>query len=400
MAYQEVAADATRLWTGRDTRQVGLWPRIFRVMDVDSAKQTCTLKLVLISKWLDLEFARKLAHDGWTSAAETWPGVKGAKGDTRTFFENPGDAVKAGCSSVPILRFESATSAFDVSVEFMWVNPEGVCHWERWGTLTIASPMDAGNFPFDYVDVIVDLRLKRDFTRPDRYLCTERMHTNEEAQNRIHICTNNASIPEWEICLLDGKPPFWVKTDQMSVTPLVVESNLRSGWLASYRVLFVLRRRPNYYILNIWSLLMVFSLLALTTFALDPTDIGSRQSSLLTLLFVQLAAKFAFADSLPKLPYLTTLDYKVYSSVFLVTMLLVAQSALPKAVNADDLSQADKILLFVWIFVLVVWEVTFWIISYCRQAIQKGRVLEAARKFQTAPGDIVPVAIACKGTLM
>ena len=154
-----------------------------------------------------------------------------------------------------------------------------------------------------------------------------------------------------------------------------------------------MRRRPNYYILNIWSLLMVFSLLALTTFALDPTDIGSRQSSLLTLLFVELAAKFAFADSLPKLPYLTTLDYKVYSAVFLVTMLLVAQSALPKAVNADDLSQADKILLYVWISVLVVWEVTFWIIAYWRQAIQKGKLLEGGRKFQTAPGDIVPVAI-------
>ena len=51
---------------------------------------------------------------------------------------------KAGCSSVPILRFENATaSAFDVSVEFMKVTePEGECHWERWGTLTIASPMD------------------------------------------------------------------------------------------------------------------------------------------------------------------------------------------------------------------------------------------------------------------
>jgi hypothetical protein len=51
---------------------------------------------------------------------------------------------------------------FVTTLEFMWVNPDGTSHWERWGTSTFANAIEAHNFPFDYNDMCIDLRLKRD----------------------------------------------------------------------------------------------------------------------------------------------------------------------------------------------------------------------------------------------
>jgi len=116
----------------------------------------------------------------------------------------------------------------------------------------------------------------------------------------------------------------------MHVTPLPVKSNLKSGWDASYQTLIVIRRRPQYYFLNIWLLTSFLTWLATPTFSLDTTDLSSRQSYLVTLLLVLLGVRFSFSIVLPNISYITTLDLKLFFSLGALIVLLVLFS-LPSA---------------------------------------------------------------------
>lgn len=348
-------ADVDPYWTGKDKRQVGIWLRVFRVTDVDISLQTITIRLVLIMKWLDEEFAKEHSR----------PNEK----DNRGFFEDT-----SKCNSTPLLRFDNATSNYETELEFMWVNPQGVCHWERWGKITLTNSVNARNFPFDYQSFTVDLRLKRDFhLQYDRYFCTERSHQNEYNQNRIHICTYNTNIPEFNVCGFSNQNSFYVPRDDMHVTPLPVKSNLKSGWDASYQTLIIIKRNPNYYLLNIWLLTSLLTWLATLVFSLEADKLAEKQGYLITLLLVLLGVRFSFASSLPKLPYITTLDFKIFFSLGAMICLLVL-------ISLSNSTKYTEAILITWLVLAGFTEIFVLIMGYIRAILQR-KELEKRAKF-------------------
>ena len=56
-------------------------------------------------------------------------------------------------------------------------------------------------------------------------------------------------------------------------------------------------RISSFYLLNVWSLSTLFSLMTCLSYAIDTSSIGDRQATLLSLLLSQIAVKFAFADA-------------------------------------------------------------------------------------------------------
>jgi general stress protein CsbA len=352
---KEEYPDANPFWTGQDKRQVGIWLRVFRIKDIDIALQTITVRLVLIMKWLDHEFAKENSR----------PQEK----DNRGFFHDT-----SNCRTTPLLRFENAKGNYETEFEFMWVNPQGVCHWERWGSITLTSPVDARNFPFDYQSFTIDLRLSRDFhMQYDRYFCTERSHQNEYNQNRIHICTYNNCIPEFNVCGFTNQDSFYVPRDDMHVTPLPVKSNLKSGWDASYTTLMVVKRNPNYYLLNIWLLTSLLTWLATIIFSLEADKLPEKQAYLVTLILVILGVRFSFASSLPKIPYISTLDYRICFS-------LAAQIALLVLISFSKTQQYTDIIWTVWLVLISFLEVFSIFLGYLRAILQR-KELEKKAKF-------------------
>ena len=62
--------------------------------------------------------------------------------------------------------------------------------------------------------------------------------------------------------------------------------------------------------------------LAFSAFALPPTELSDRAGIVLTLLLTTVAFKFAFAASLPKVPYFTVIDIYVYCGFGLMWIIM------------------------------------------------------------------------------
>jgi len=81
-------------------------------------------------------------------------------------------------------------------------------------------------------------------------------------------------------------------------------------------------RRDGYYLVNVVPLNCLIVLLGWTAFAMEPDVIDQRLTVVFTMLLTSTAFKFVYADSLPRIDYVTLLDAYMYSA--LVMLLLQA----------------------------------------------------------------------------
>ncbi len=108
--------------------------------------------------------------------------------------------------------------------------------------------------------------------------------------------------------------------------------------------------------------------------------LAERQSFLVTLLLVLLAIRFSFADSLPKFPYLTTLDWKIFLSWGGLTIIFVVLS-LPNASNYED------IIFITWISISSFIEIISIFLGWKRIQLQRNELAKRA-KFYFEEKDI------------
>jgi hypothetical protein len=93
--------------------------------------------------------------------------------------------------------------------------------------------------------------------------------------------------------------------------------------LARFDVLIRLRRKPEFYLWNIVFVLFFLTLASSIVFKMEPHDINSRATVLLTLLLASLAYKIVTASFLPIKPYLTFLDKYILSSFMVQFLVLI-----------------------------------------------------------------------------
>jgi len=80
-------------------------------------------------------------------------------------------------------------------------------------------------------------------------------------------------------------------------------------------------RRYMYFVYNVFSPIFLMSVLSLTTWAINPTIAGERLAATFTLLLSLIAFKFAIAQHIPLVPYLTYLDsYMCLAFLAMVTV--------------------------------------------------------------------------------
>jgi len=108
----------------------------------------------------------------------------------------------------------------------------------------------------------------------------------------------------------------------------------------------------------------MFVMVSLVSFTLDPREaLDSRQQICLSLIFVLVALKFTVSNELPKLPYLTILDYKVYISMVLLLVLMILQSILPVLTDNDDnLAHKDSVMFYCFTAGILLIDLVF----FCR----------------------------------
>jgi len=94
------------------------------------------------------------------------------------------------------------------------------------------------------------------------------------------------------------------------------------------KVLFPVRRLSWFYMQNIVLMMFILTSLGLLAFTMDVSDLGSRVSTVLTIILTAVAFKFIISDNLPKVQYNTAIDYYVLACTISLA-LMAALSVVP-----------------------------------------------------------------------
>lgn len=182
------------------------------------------------------------------------------------------------------------TEPFDVRV---YGGKEGMTGllWNKLFHCTCREKCDLHDFPFDWQDLVLDLRLNDPKTWDDFNLTVNSVQFHKDA----------LSLSEWRL-----------------YAPIVKRDSPKEK---ATRVLLPVKRYSAFYMQNIVAMLFGLTMLGLLSFAMDVGDLGSRVSTLLTIILTVVAFKFILASTLPKVPYNCLIDYFMMSQMFALGMM-------------------------------------------------------------------------------
>jgi len=196
--------------------------------------------------------------------------------------------------------------------------------WNCGYKATCKELFELKNFPYDVQVLTLEFRLN----------CPKTWDLYDLTINTLQFNKSALQLTEWK--------PF---------TPILKRENPRHK---VSKVSIQVQRLAGFYIQNVACMMFFLSLLSLSSFSVDLTDNGSRISINVTLILTAVAFKFILANTLPKVPYNTLIDYYIlWCSGFLALMNLLI--IIPSFFNDNpDLAvKINTILAWICFFVIV-----------------------------------------------
>jgi hypothetical protein len=269
--------------------RVGIY--VFDVTSVDDVEETFTADVIVHLRWSD----PRLVIDS---------------GERRTL-----DLEKVWHPRIQIANERRVFRRFTEEVE---VTSAGSVTYRQRFSGAFVVPLDLRDFPID--EQILPVRL----VFPD--------YSPEELQLEIDSETSGRSpvfdIPDWAIG--DCKS----RIDRLECTPTLS----RAGMLCELKA----RRETQYYYLKVLLPLVLIVCMSWAAFWIDPENAGSQigvaTSSMLTLI----AYRFMLGNLLPKVAYMTRLDYFILVSTILVFLTLIQVLVTTTLARANQASSARK----------------------------------------------------------
>lgn len=204
--------------------------------------------------------------------------------------------------------------------------------WNRAYVCTCREHFELQDFPFDQQDLTLEIRLNSPKT----------WELFDLSVNAVQFHKNSLQLTEW-----------------MPHAPIVTRDNPKTK---VSKINMKIVRFSGFYIQNVVLMMFANSLLGLISFAMDITDLGSRVSTLLTLLLTAVAFKFSLAGSLPKVPYNTLIDYFILSSMLSLGV-MTGFTILPAISFDDTTSQTILNKTLGWVsFVMIVGTPSLWLV--------------------------------------
>jgi len=379
------------IWCEDDSEQIGVWLRVIRVLEVNVEKQWIKVKIWLSLIWLDEEVCQKYGAVG------TMIEKKKEKLISKTLTKTETHEIV----SLPEVRFANMVDTMDVEEETCKLAAdyvgENTVYWRRLITAKFCDPVSAENFPFDYEDFVFDLRLLLSrnrylcLYRPNMWLKNHKMQVGEKYSKDAYsyICPNNDHIPEWTVCsCMNGKDLWLAKFDNEKLVRLISMVNGGRGRQTGFYAYVVLKRSSRYWVRQVWSLYVLTTYFALISFTLDPDEmLNDRMNFGAAILFLQIGLKFTVTENMPKLKYLTTLDYHIYLSILMVMLISVSQgnSSSNEPIYGTDF---DTCLFYFWLAIITLSQISIFLYAKCRQRRQRNKFQERGKYFtQTEDED-------------
>lgn len=259
---------------------------------IDSVAQNFVTNLTLVLRWRD----PSLAHKGPDSISK--------------------DLNDIWYPRLQILNQQKLVKTFPETAE---VRPDGeVIYRQRlWGS--ISQPLELREFPFDTQRLEILLG--------NISFGSQKIRLLPSLDSGI---AEHLSIPDWTI--LDWNfVPERLRFDN--------ESSQIPGMVFSVEV----KRDGNYFTFKVILPLILIVMMSWLVFWIDASLTGSQISVAVTAMLTIIAYRFALAGMLPRLPFLTTLDFFVIASTIMVFLAMVEVVYTTYLATNDRLERARKI---------------------------------------------------------
>jgi len=255
---------------------------VIDIDNIDGAAQNFAANFFTSLRWKD----ERLANNGKTlrqiPLAEVW--------NPRVLLVNPAGIVR---SSMP---------------EVVEVSPDGTVTYRQRYVGSISQPLELSQFPMDQHRFTIQFAAVG--YRPNELqFVPEVVLAEGGAKLTGGDISKQLSLPDWKIVKYEMLPIPYKPVAGISLPGFTFE--------------FTAKRYLRYYLWQVVMPLILIVMMSFTVFWIDPANAGSQigvaTSSILTLI----AYRFILAGLLPRLPYMTKMDYFVLGSTILVFFAMV-----------------------------------------------------------------------------
>ena len=182
------------------------------------------------------------------------------------------------------------------------VNPEGMVMYRQRYVGTLSQPLDLSKFPLDQHVFIIQM-IAIGHGRGDLEFLPD---TISRGRKPVHAgaISDELSLPDWRILTSDALSHPYEPIPNIYVDGFAFE--------------FTAKRNFPYYLFQVIVPLAVVVGMSWAAFWIDPSQTGAQIGVATSAILSLIAFKFVLSGLLPKLPYMTRLDYFMLGSTLLV----------------------------------------------------------------------------------
>jgi hypothetical protein len=209
------------------------------------------------------------------------------------------------------------------------ISPEGEVryHQRAWGSFS--QPLKLKDFPFDRQVFSVQLATI-DYTPEEIELVQDKNDESGMAQE--------LSVADWKITGYKAEPRPYKPSPTTSP-------------LAGFAFSFEAERKAGYFIIKVIIPLILIVAMSWVVFWIDPKESGTQISVAITTMLTLIAYRFAIDTDLPKISYLTRMDFFIMLSTVLVYASLIEVVVTSAFAKDGKISRARTIDLWMrWVF--------------------------------------------------
>lgn len=264
--------------------------------EIDSANQSFVANVYMEFKWQDPGLLKENHSTGTVKPGNIW---------------HP---------RIQVVNQQKVFQTFPVALE---VNDRGTVTYRQryWGHFS--QPLDLREFPMD--EQQLSIQVVSVGHNPDEIKFVQNPKEPSGLSDKL-------SQTEWDV--QSWSADAFVYTPSRNVEPLT-----------GFQILINIERDTTYYLVKVIAPLLLIIAMSWTVFWTDPAESGIRISIAITSMLTLIAYRFSIGEMVPKVSYLTRLDFFILGStlfVFLVLLLVIASLNLANSRNFDLARRLDR----------------------------------------------------------
>jgi hypothetical protein len=286
----------TRPNAGSGATEVSVGLYLIDVSKVDGADQSFTADLFILLRWNDPRLEGIFESIQRVPLESVW---------------NP---------RLQILNQRSIRTTFPDQAE---IAPDGTVITRQRYFGTFSAPLDLHDFPFD--KQLFNIRMVVPGYLPDEVrLLAESSGLTDEMR------AEEFSIADWDLGGIEARPE-----------PYQVTAGGRE--IGGYLLTFDGRRHLGFWAGKAFISVFIIVAMSWIVFWIDPKHVGPRLSVTVTAMLTLIAYRFLLSQTLPRLSYLTRMDYFLIGATLLVLLAVIQVAATTRAEDRDHGRRATSI---------------------------------------------------------